>query len=599
VVRRSLQYAKLAIATFCNVFATRTAQLILFSFIVMSGPAGEGKGSGALILLLPVILFSFALAIVARLLGERMAMVGASLVGAGILLWAPWSMIATSANPYMIDIVAGALGALAVLFALSRFALVPAALPSRYIDQGNASIWLGITLATICAAYGSDLLMASSATNAMMNCSAVIFVGGFLSRILSVPNAAPRWWGNLRTKIALPTPATDGAVSEPADKTQPIMLVLNYLKTHRGARDTLRLAVVLSFIFTLWNMLLLCLIMESDEPGGTDLHPLFIFTFVGCALGAFLAPRATRAARPASVLCATVCGMVLSSLICLSATSLTTVKYALGIAGVNSGIALVTIDGLLQRVIPMKMRAPVGAVRDAIVATLVLSALFVALHNFDKVALVNIFRMLALFHITVAFILFVAWPQFARFLYRLVAWPFTARAKKFQCDSPHHLSSTRTSIFALPEQTWSDAAVVCGAFKLPTRFLLITQRLRVLDRFALATIGGNAAVSDADAVEATKRLLRRGYNVILVSDALTDEKSALSKSLYKQFTKQKFQIIPCAVRTNEDKAGINFKCGVPFTKQRVVSPRKLASELNFLSASGQQIETSDSEDKEE
>jgi hypothetical protein len=281
----------------------------------------------------------------------------------------------------------------------------------------------------------------------------------------------------------------------------------------------------------------------------------------------------------------------------LCASNLSTVKYGLGIAGVCSGISVVTIDTMLQRVVPLRIRAAVAAIRDALVALLALSAIFAALHSFETVALVNIFRMLALFHIAVALMLVVAWPNYARFLYRCLVWPVTAKAKRFQCDSPHHLRSTRVSIFALAEQTWADAAVICGGFALPTKFLLITQRMRALDRFVLSTIGGAAAVNDAQAIETTKQLLRKGYNVILVSDDLTDEKSSLSKSLYKQFTKQKYQVIPCAVRREDASSGFKLKCGVPFTKHRVISPRKLASELNFLSSGAESSHAPD--DKED
>jgi len=592
-----VQYAKLAIATFCNVFATRTAQLILFSFIVMSGPGGEGKGSGALTILGPVAIFSFVLAILARMLGERSAMIVAALVSAGLLLWAPWSMIATSANPYMIAAFAGALGTLALLFSLSRFGLVPATLPSKYIDHGNASIWLGITTATLAAVYGGDLLMASSATNAMMNCSAVVFASAAFARLLSMSGNSPRGFALAKTKIAASPPPGDLTHAVTPTSSQPITVVLEYMKRHRGARDTLRLTIALSFVFTLWNMLLLCLIMESDEPGGTDLHPLFLFAFAGCAIGALLAPRALRVARHGTVLSATVCGIILSSLICICATNLSTVKYALGIAGVSSGIALVALDSMLQRVVPMRIRSIVAAIRDSLVAVLALSVIFASLHYFERVSLVNIFRMLAVFHLLAASLLIFAWPSFSRFLYRCVIWPFTSRARKFTCDGPHHLRSTRVSIFALAEQTWDNAAIICGGFALPTKFLLITQRLRLLDRFMLNTIGGVAAANDTQAIETTKQLLRKGYNVILVSDALTDEKSALSKSLYKQFTKQKYQVIPCAVLSEETNHGVYFKCGVPFTKHRVISPRKLAAELNFLSTGSQSAALPD--DKED
>ena len=334
-------------------------------------------------------------------------MIVSGVVRALSLLVLPWLMIVSGANRYVLaSMVAGSV-VLTTLFSVARFSLVPLAVPFGALLKTNAALTLCSAVATLSAVYAVVVSGPGLAPPlALKICCVISLISAVVTKTIAVPG---RKSSHLRN--------SSGA----------FRALFDYLKYHRGARELFQMLVLLSFVFVFWNVLLLYLILEDYQPGGVDLHPLFTFAFAGSAIGALIAPQANRVSRPLTIICATVTGVFLASLICVSATRLTTVKYALGIAGVNSGLAVCVIDTILQRVTPSRFRASIAGLRDAIVAALVLLLIVAVESNLERVALVNIFRVLGSVHILTGVALFFLWSRYCRFVFRLFGWPLFAR----------------------------------------------------------------------------------------------------------------------------------------------------------------------------
>lgn len=557
--------ARLASCSFLSVFADRAGQFLLLSVVVMSGPGGEGTGSSSLALLLPAVLLGFACGGIVDRIGSRRATMLAAVARALILLATPALMIVTAGDRLAVSLEISFIGGFAVLSSLGRFAWAPLLVSAAKLQNANAVLWICTSLATVTAAFAVLLMPADLTPSAAFKvCSGLYFA------------AAIAAWAIKKQQ---------NPESNQIPGIEAIKSVFDYLKLHRGARDVVRLTVLLSFVFLLGNVILLYVVAENYQPGGVDLHQLFAFAFGGCIVGAWLAPNASAISRPAALLCGTLCGVFVASLICLSANTLMIVKYALGLAGINSGMALVTLDTMLQRSIPARMRATVAGCRDAVVATLLLICVLAVEQSFEKVSLINVFRAIAMVQLLITALVFLLWPRFARFIFRILVWPLLASWASLRVDSPHHLNKTRASLFVGNQTSPVNAAIVCGAFATPTIFLTISNHPSLADRFMLRNVGGVVAASNAAAVETARAKLRRGYNVILMSDELVQEQGGLGKNITKLCSQFNYALIPCAINKDSSKrASLTLRCGVPLKMDRSATAKKLAAELKSLRA---------------
>jgi hypothetical protein len=142
-------------------------------------------------------------------------------------------------------------------------------------------------------------------------------------------------------------------------------------------------------------------------------------------------------------------------------------------------------------------------------------------------------------------------------------------------------------VLACHQIQWQDAVAICGRFTTPARFLFISKRVRLLDRVVLAAMGGLVAANSAEVDANLTRLVRTGYNVILASDDLLEPGSELSRLLLTDSARRHFVVLPVAIVQLDkvtDRHSKAFKCGVPFSRSRPISSKKLAGEMQRLRA---------------
>jgi hypothetical protein len=477
-------------------------------------------------------------------------------------------MSSTAASSMALGAILAAVGIFTLLFSLARFAIVPQLIPAKQIQGANSILWCTNLLATLIAVYGISVASVEPLPAASLKIACIVYVIAAIAADIIKLQTRP-------TVRLAPREAVRG--------------VYEYLKKHRGARDVIRLSVGLSFIFMLWNAILIYLIVENFQPGGVDLHPLFLFCIGGCAMGALSAARAAMSVRPQALLCATLCTEFLASLICVSAQDLTVVKFALGLAGLSSGLAVVTLDTMLQRALPTRMRATVAGTRDAIIAALFLVAVVIVERSFEQVPVVNIFRAIGLIPIIATIFVYALWSTFAQFIFRLLALPTLRRTHKLFFESTHYAIKARSTIFIANEVAWLSIATICGTFATDCSFVVISKRTRLLERLLLRSIGGAVAHGPEAAAKAVENKVRTGANVFLMSDDLFIDGSNLADDLIKVSEARRFSIVPCAISLpsrERDRLGVKF--GVPFALDRSATATKLAKELSFLkSANGE------------
>jgi DHA3 family macrolide efflux protein-like MFS transporter len=404
---------KLATSSFLTGLAARSAQFLLLSVVVMSGPGGEGTGSSSVALLLPVILFGIFCGIIVDRLGSRRTIILCAIAPALVLLACPAIMIMTAADRLSVSIVVSVVCGFTIACDLGRFAWAPQLVPATQLQKANALLWFCTTVATLIAVLAVAFMPGDFLPGTVFKaCSLIYFVAAFAAWSIKMV---------LNPVVSLVLPGQSGGN------------ILSYLKRHRKTREVVQLSIIFSFVFLLWNAILLYVVAaENYQPGGVDLHPLLEFALGGTLLGTLFAPRAADIAKPKGLFCGTICGVFLASLICALANNLMIVKYALALAGVNSGMALVAADTMLQRCTPSRMRGTLAGFRDAVVAALLLIAVLAVEQSFEKVALVNVFRGIAVGHLLICAALFLTWKHSRYFAIALVTGQLFAKKTQDQ-----------------------------------------------------------------------------------------------------------------------------------------------------------------------
>lgn len=410
---------KLASSSFLTVLADRCAQFLLLSVVVMSGPGGEGTGSGSVALLLPVVLFGTIFGIIADRIGSRRTIMLAAIAPALVLLACPAILIMTGADRLSISMVVSVICSFAVACNVGRFTWAPQLVADTQLQTANAVLWFCTTLATLIAVLSVAFMPGDFLPSEVFKvCSITYFVAAFAAWLIKRV---------LNPVVSKVPPAQSGNG------------ILSYLKRHRKSREAALLSTIISLVFLFWNVILLCVVAaENYQPGGIDLHPLLEFALGGTLLGTILAPRAAGIAKPQGLFCGTICGALLASSICALANNLMIVKYALALAGVNSGMALVAADTMMQRCIPSRMRATIAGCRDALVAALLLIAVLAVEQSFEKIALVNVFRYIAAGHLFVCAALFLTWRHSRQFALALLTGQLFAGKQRSQDSNGRH-----------------------------------------------------------------------------------------------------------------------------------------------------------------
>ncbi|HEY9720308.1 MAG TPA: MFS transporter [Trichormus sp.] len=394
--------AKLATSSFLTVLADRSSQFLLLSVVVMSGPGGEGTGSSSVALLLPVVLFGIICGVIVDRLGSRRTIILTSTAPALVLLACPAIMIMTMADRLSVSIVVSVICSFSVACSLGRFAWAPQLVQPTHLQKANSLLWSCTTTATLIAVLAVVFMPGDFLPGKVFKaCSLIYFVG-----------AVAAW--SIKKAI-------NPVVSASVLPEQPGSNILTYLKRHGKTQAVILMSIIFSVVFLLWNAILLYVVAaENYQPGGIDLHSLLEFALGGTILGTLLAPRAAAIAKPQGLFCGTICGVFLASLICALANNLMIVKYALALAGVNSGMALVAADTMLQRCTPSRMRGTVAGCRDTAVAALLLVAVLAVEQSFEKVALVNVFRGIAAGHLFLCAAVFLTWKHSRQFAIALL-----------------------------------------------------------------------------------------------------------------------------------------------------------------------------------
>lgn len=546
------QLSKLVVGHFLSIFADRCAQLLLLSFVVLSGPGGEGTGSGAVSLLLPVFICGYPAGLLIDRLNKRRVLALSAVLRGLCVLAAPALLIATAGDRFIPAAFVSGVGIISLFFSLGKFAITPLIVSPRLVWFTNGALWCAWALASLIGitVFFQPGMEAPPA-------DALKFVAaGYLAAAVAVLFIK----GAAKPASVLPFTLVGTAV-------------FKYFLTHSRVGDTFRLSVLLSVLSLMWPLLVVSLVLESLQPGGYDLHALLLFVLIGFCAGAGVAPLAVRAQKYIPVLCAATMGSLLSAAAACCTHALSDLRIAAAIGSFAGGIAVVGSDTLLQQTTPVRMRTTIGGCRDALVFGTILTAVYAVEQNADKVALLNILKAVATAQLSIGVILALCWQPMSVFLYRLFLRPVLTTIYNLSLEGGK--DKLKADLYLCNRVPAMELGIISGAMA-NQRYVILEPRVNPLLSFLARLSGGYYEASPERTLHRSMQLSSRGYRVWVSAREINKESNELSSLLVRAAANKKIDLAPSLI---ERRRGLHVRIGDILEEPSAAAIARCVSEL--------------------
>ncbi len=349
------QLVRYFLGTGLTTFADRSAQVQLLSTVVMSGPDGQGLGSNTLSLLMPFVLFSYALGALADNQDNRKLLIATTLVRGLLVLSIPTILTSFGATGVIVPLSMFALSACIAISTILDFALLPRlAIGTKQTRTANAISLFTITAATLAAVSVAPLLADIWLPHETLRMAAILY---FLAMCL--------FWTMDRSKTKiLPRSVND---------TQELA---NVFKIRKGSISVFRLGFFAYVGHGIFYCLFLIFCIQNTQLNNAQSSNIFATLAWGFLSGIFASLTFFKSFKPSALigystaLAATAC-----LLFATAGNNTISLRIFLLIMGTTGATTLICINSLLQKEFNCNVRGKVyGAILCLATATYTLAA---------------------------------------------------------------------------------------------------------------------------------------------------------------------------------------------------------------------------------
>lgn len=349
------QLVRYFLGTGLTTFADRLAQMQLLSTVVMSGPDGQGLGSNTLSLLMPFVLFSYALGALADNQDNRKVLIATTLLRGLLVLSVPTILTSLGATGVIIPSSIFALSACIVICTILDFALLPRlAIGTRQLRTANALSLFTTTAATLAAISIAPLLSEIWLPHDTLRIAAIFY---FVAMCL--------FWTMDRAK----TKSSPRSVNETEE-------LANVFKIRKGSISIFRLGFFAYVGHGIFYCLFLIFCIQNTQLNNAQSSNIFATLAWGFLSGIVVSLTVFKRFKPSALIGYST---ALATLACLTfaaagsnSTSLRIFLLAMGTTGATT---LICINSLLQREFNRNVRGKIyGAILCLATATYTLAA---------------------------------------------------------------------------------------------------------------------------------------------------------------------------------------------------------------------------------
>ncbi len=349
------QLARYFLGTGLATFADRSAQVQLLSTVVMSGPDGQGLGSNTLSLLMPFVLFSYALGAQADNQDNRKLLITTTLIRGLLLLCIPTILTSLGATGPIVPLSIFALSTCIVICTILDFALLPRlANSTKQLATANAISLLTITTATLAAVSITPFLSDIWLPHETLRMAAILH---FVAMVL--------FWTLDRTRTKI-LPRSINETEELA----------NVFKIRKGSISVFRLGFFAYVGQGIFYCLFLVFCIQNTQLNNAQSSNIFATLALGFLSGAIACLTFFRRIRPSALIGYSTALAALACLLFVTVGSNSTaLRTFLLIMGTTGATTLICMNSLLQREFNCNVRGKVyGAILCLATATYTLAA---------------------------------------------------------------------------------------------------------------------------------------------------------------------------------------------------------------------------------
>ncbi len=349
------QLVRYFLGTWLTTFADRSAQVQLLSTVVMSGPDGQGLGSNTLSLLMPFVLFSYALGALADNHDNRKLLIAITLVRGLLVLSIPTILTSFGATGAIVPLCIFALSTCIAICTILDFALLPRlSNGTRKMRTANAISLFTTTTAILAAVSIAPLLSDIWLPHDTLRMAAVFY---FVAMCL--------FWTMDRTKTKI-FPRSVNDTEELA----------NVFKIRKGSISMFRLGFFAYVGHGIFYCLFLIFCIQNTQLNNAQSSNIFATLAWGFLSGIVASLTFFRRFKISALIgYSTALAAIACLLFATVGSNSTSLRIFLLIMGTTGATTLICINSLLQREFNRNVRGKVyGAILCLATATYTLAA---------------------------------------------------------------------------------------------------------------------------------------------------------------------------------------------------------------------------------
>ncbi len=459
-VLKNSNFNKLWLGQIVSYIGDQLTQMVLLGWLIATGhKTGSEMAYILFFSLLPSLLLGQWAGILADKFSRRLIMLFADIFRAIIIFAIAYFMMIGQINNSYIYLFAFGIGIGTALFYPSKLAIISNIVKPEQLQAANALSAISGKMATLIGTYLAGLLIAN------LGLQTGLIIDGFSFLISAI----------FIFSLNVATKAYTQANSAENSFKQNFKFAWTYLQKHQKTKDLILLSALLSLLSSMFYVALTSTATDYFKLGVLGIGKLHAMLGCGMIIGALLAIKLSEwfKARNLIVLCFVI-------ILATTATSHFVNSYNLAwfwliTLGAGNAILVITLDTLLQKIVPDRFRGKVFGFRSVFNNIAFLSSLLFCgwLLNFSSAF--AIFKLMASISFLTALGILMFNSSLPYFILRAVLKPILKTCFLLKVEGKQYLRYGGRVVLAGNHTGWLDGLILGAAFKRPICFLVAQE----------------------------------------------------------------------------------------------------------------------------
>lgn len=456
---KNSNFTKLWSGQVISYIGDQLTQMALLAWLIASGQKTGSEMAYILFFsLLPSLFFGQLAGILADNFSRRLLMVMADIFRAILIFLIAYSIMFAEIQNWQIYLFAFGIGIGSALFYPSKSAIIPTIIKSDELQTANALNAISGKMATLIGTYLAGVLIAK------WGLSKGLIIDGFSFLV----SALFIFWLKLSSN-------KQTINKKQNNLRQDFKFAWNYLKKHQKAKSLIMLSGLLSLLTSLFYIALTSVATDYFKLGVEGVGKLHAMIGCGMIAGAYLAVKLAEKMKTSTLIVFCFLFILITTATSHFVNSYTLAWFWLSFLGAANAILVITLDTLLQKIVPDRFRGKVFGFRSVFNNLIFLSALLLSGWLLNFVSAFSLFKLMATISFLTALIILIFDDNLPYFALRAFLKPLLKICFLLEVEGKEHLKFNGKVILAGNHTGWLDGPILGAAFKRPICFLVMQK----------------------------------------------------------------------------------------------------------------------------